>query len=112
MEEESKKLKEILKKYSLEILYDQNGYIITTNRRDPTTHHLIVNDSYLLLNRGILEELSKMSEINIKDRLNCLSPSIYQEVTKNESSLGELVLALKEAIRKEQKILEDRKSVV
>tara|TARA_Y100000310_G_scaffold244334_1_gene249055 strand:- start:37 stop:387 length:351 start_codon:yes stop_codon:yes gene_type:complete len=84
------------------ILYEDSTYIIGVDSNGTDEHHLLVNDAYALLDKGIFNELARADAQRLESSLGMIGEQVLQEMRTENILLDELGWALAKAAIKDQ----------
>ena len=89
-----------IKDKSIDVLYEDDRYLITVAKCSENSHHLLVNDVYSFLDRGILHDCARAKNQGRLRRIleNAVSGGILYEIDKKQIPLDELGWVLARAV--------------
>lgn len=87
---------------SSRILYEDERYMIGVNSQETDAHHLLVNDKYAFLARGIFNELARANARRLRSSLEMVGEQVLNEMITRNIPLEELGWALAKAAIKDQ----------
>lgn len=95
------KTRQSLRESSSEILYEDERYMVGKSSIGEDEHYLLVNDTYAVLGRGILNELAMSKDKSrLASTLRMVSEWVSKEISTNDISLEELGWVLTKALLK------------
>ena len=95
-------IREDIKKESSRILYEDKRYFVGVSSQEQDAHHLLVNDAYAFLARGIFNELARTDTNRLESALGTIGEKVLNEMAARRIPLEELGWTLAKAAIKDQ----------
>ncbi len=91
-----------IKKDSSRILYEDERYLVGVSNSEIDAHHLLVENGYAYLPRGIFGELARANALRLRSSLSMIAQEILEVMTQKEIPIEELGWTLAKAAIKDQ----------
>ena len=89
-----------VKNQSIDVLYEDDRYLVTVADRGENSHHLLINRAYGFFDRGILHDCARAKDQGRLRRIleNAVSFGVLYEIDKKQIPLDEFGWVLARAV--------------